>query len=653
MRSSTLQYLLPLIACALFTNTRAAAQFPGDLEYLECGSLITFEKTNAFTIEDVTGNGLSWTNIATCGQSGNFTGGSGDALCVTAGTGLSPFEATVDTNAFSLRGVTSAQVKFKLNYQDYITIVGANDRLEVQARSDYGSWSNVAAYITDIGTFEGSGQEISLSLNAWLDKSDVQVRFRYYDSSSGPDSGAYVQIDDISIECIGGADMASSLSHDASGAVMEGDTVNFTFTARNDGPQTATEPGLVANLPSGFFLISYTPSALNIGPIQEFSENSAAFQSATPLNPMDAFGVDVQAIAGVFPEIAFEVTSPSALAGVYEAGGAMFGPDFPMNSPFTGQLLLADDGTGNANDGCEPLLNAASVSGKVVLLDRSSNCKSDEKILNAQKAGASAAIVFDADSLAITEALFNKDLTVISSGDVTEPITIPTVQVRRESGELFKANIASGIELSIQRVDVLSQEQSFFSFATAEQVDPDFSLSKIFLQQTLVTNNIASSTITVLKDSDNDGTPDINDACRFDPAKVTPGDCGCHNTDTDENFNTIPDCFQVKETLFLLEELSIAVKKLRPIAQGTSKKKKKIARKRRKAAKSSLAAFQNYYLISANELVATSTNSNINIEKLQKRLGKSVRKSLKIQSGAFRKNKKKATRGIRKFLGLF
>lgn len=43
-------------------------------------------------------------------------------------------------------------------------------------------------------------------------------------------------------------------------------------------------------------------------------------------------------------------------------------------------------------------------------------------------------------------------------------------------------------------------------------------------------------------DTDADGTPDCFDQCPNDPSKIAPGACGCGNSDADANGNGLPDC---------------------------------------------------------------------------------------------------------------
>lgn len=47
-------------------------------------------------------------------------------------------------------------------------------------------------------------------------------------------------------------------------------------------------------------------------------------------------------------------------------------------------------------------------------------------------------------------------------------------------------------------------------------------------------------------DSDGDGTFECEDLCPSDPAKVVPGDCGCGNSDVDADENGIADCLDEK-----------------------------------------------------------------------------------------------------------
>ncbi|MFQ5739524.1 MAG: PA domain-containing protein [Acidobacteriota bacterium] len=85
------------------------------------------------------------------------------------------------------------------------------------------------------------------------------------------------------------------------------------------------------------------------------------------------------------------VLFPGAIAGDYEAGGAVFGPVLDETG-VTGDVVLADDGTGTATDGCEPLINGGAISGNIALIDRG-DCNFTVKVENAEAVGATAVIV--------------------------------------------------------------------------------------------------------------------------------------------------------------------------------------------------------------------------------------------------------------------
>lgn len=46
-------------------------------------------------------------------------------------------------------------------------------------------------------------------------------------------------------------------------------------------------------------------------------------------------------------------------------------------------------------------------------------------------------------------------------------------------------------------------------------------------------------------DADNDNVPDCLDGCPDDPAKTSPGACGCGVSDADADSDSVPDCFDV------------------------------------------------------------------------------------------------------------
>jgi uncharacterized protein (TIGR03382 family) len=121
------------------------------------------------------------------------------------------------------------------------------------------------------------------------------------------------------------------------------------------------------------------------------------------------------------------VTAPPAIAGVYTAATAAFGPQ-AFN--VTADVVLADDGNGTRDDGCQALIN--NVSGKLVLIDRV-GCTPAIKTKNAQNAGA-AGVIIAHNAAGAPPALTGTDASIL----------IPALSMSQSDGTLFKAQLSSG-----------------------------------------------------------------------------------------------------------------------------------------------------------------------------------------------------------------
>jgi hypothetical protein len=89
------------------------------------------------------------------------------------------------------------------------------------------------------------------------------------------------------------------------------------------------------------------------------------------------------------------VVASGALTADYISGQGVFSAPV-TNDGVSGDVVLVNDGVGTATDGCNtPFVNAAAVSGKIALMDRSATCSFAQQALNAQNAGAIAAIIIN------------------------------------------------------------------------------------------------------------------------------------------------------------------------------------------------------------------------------------------------------------------
>jgi len=135
------------------------------------------------------------------------------------------------------------------------------------------------------------------------------------------------------------------------------------------------------------------------------------------------------------PVIRLTVNTPAAIAGTYFAQAALFGP--PLTSALTGDVVAAldagDPATGANLDGCTALTNAAAVAGKIALINRGT-CEFGVKVLNAQQAGAAAAIIVDNAA---------SGLILMGPGAVGSQVTIPSISVQRATGTAIRGQLAS------------------------------------------------------------------------------------------------------------------------------------------------------------------------------------------------------------------
>ena len=129
------------------------------------------------------------------------------------------------------------------------------------------------------------------------------------------------------------------------------------------------------------------------------------------------------------------VNAPAAIAGNYSAGQAAFGT--PLSIPgVTAAVVLAQDGMvggmgGTVNDACEPLTNAAAISGKIALVDRGL-CTFVAKAQALQAAGAVGVIVVN-----------NAAGAAPFLGGVDQTVSIPVLSVSQADGAVLKANVAT------------------------------------------------------------------------------------------------------------------------------------------------------------------------------------------------------------------
>ena len=171
------------------------------------------------------------------------------------------------------------------------------------------------------------------------------------------------------------------------------------------------------------------------------AQDGSGLNNANFATPTDGFKPRMQMFlwsAGTF-STNLTVNSPGGLAGSYTAIEAAFGPK-PPTTPITADLVLVNDGTASPSEGCNALINSSSVSGKIALIDRGS-CTFVSKVLNAQTAGALACVVCN-----------NVGGGPITMGGTSSSISIPSVMISQADCALLKAQLGSGVNVSLSGI---------------------------------------------------------------------------------------------------------------------------------------------------------------------------------------------------------
>ena len=144
----------------------------------------------------------------------------------------------------------------------------------------------------------------------------------------------------------------------------------------------------------------------------------------------DGPNATIEGLNGIvfFGSVEVEVTSPPAIAGAYANLRAGFGGS--VLDDLAREFQLVDTGSATPSDGCLPLTGFTP--GNIALIDRG-DCEFGVKALNAESAGASAAIIFN-----------DRDGTVLvnmGGGVSGDQVSIPVVALSQDDGTAIKAEL--------------------------------------------------------------------------------------------------------------------------------------------------------------------------------------------------------------------
>lgn len=158
---------------------------------------------SGWQVIDNEGNGVVWTTIADSGESGNYTGGAGDAATASSGNaGAVQYDTEMRTYAFDLSdwyAHDTLSLNYLANYQNF----AFRDFLDLDISTDGGAtWTNLLSWNEDHGGFRNTpGEAVSIDLTPYAGMSNLQLRWHYYDPTTS-DFDWYAQIDDAGLACI-------------------------------------------------------------------------------------------------------------------------------------------------------------------------------------------------------------------------------------------------------------------------------------------------------------------------------------------------------------------------------------------------------------------------------------------------------------------
>lgn len=145
-----------------------------------------------------------------------------------------------------------------------------------------------------------------------------------------------------------------------------------------------------------------------------------------------------------FEEV-IRIISPAALAGDLVMREAAFTTRLSASGPIAGELRRVDDGVerlpdgspGTRDDACEPLVNAAELSGRIALVRRG-GCSFASKLERIRATGAIGAIVYNTAGPPIT---------MVSDG---ADVDLPAVMVSAADGQRLVAALAEGRRIEVE-----------------------------------------------------------------------------------------------------------------------------------------------------------------------------------------------------------
>lgn len=123
-----------------------------------------------------------------------------------------------------------------------------------------------------------------------------------------------------------------------------------------------------------------------------------------------------------------------------------------LTTPVVGAVELVNDGSADPSFGCSAL--SGFTSGNIALIDRGT-CSFEDKILNAQTAGASAVIIADSDDFTDSTVDPTDVLNMACTNYCNQTlVTIPSIFASYQDGQTIHADLGTGVQATIGKKDI-------------------------------------------------------------------------------------------------------------------------------------------------------------------------------------------------------
>lgn len=178
------------------------------------------------------------------------------------------------------------------------------------------------------------------------------------------------------------------------------------------------------------------------GTDKDANGNPTKINNANFSTPIDGFNGRMQMYFWDNSGGAVSIDSPESIKGFVDYGTAGFGKPIPLftEAPVTGNVVLINSPGSNPLLGCNGISNSSEVKGNIAMIERGT-CQFSKKVLNAQKAGAIAAIICNISGV---DGGDGESADGMAAGTDAGSVIIPSIMLKKSDCAKIKVILASG-----------------------------------------------------------------------------------------------------------------------------------------------------------------------------------------------------------------